>query len=251
MFDSLQWSVMRKKNTPRGIWCRLRHFESQREVWVGSIYIAPHYSVADVTEQTTKLLNALPSTTLPCFLTGDANAGIRWSADVDDVVAVGTDAKGRTLLDVLVSQGYCMCPHQQHQLCQPTSRPRKEGAVGRIIDWVACKHVHTGRVHVQTDSFAQIGTDHDALTLVASVRVLKPKPRKIRLGPRVVTKPLPQVTNLDYDKLCQLAKEYTSPTQTHAYRDDAVVKGLFPLLCFVPRARLLRSASTTPSLPQP
>ena len=45
----------------------------------------------------------------------------------------------------------------------------------------------------------------------------------------MVTKPLgaEDVSNLDYDKLCTLAKEHTGPPPSRSYKDDSVVRELF------------------------
>ena len=229
LYDSKQWSVMRKKCSPHGIWCRMRHFDSQQEVWMGSIYIAPQFTAADVATKVEAHLQVLPATMLPCMLAGDTNAGIRWNSTGDSVIAVGTDGKGRVLFDTLLAAGFELTPPKEEQLSQPTSRPRRDDATGRIIDWVACKRVCKGRVTIQTDSHAQFGTDHDALVLPFVIHTSNRPTRRIQLGPRVVTKPLGEddASNLDYDKLCQLAKERTGPLPSSGYKDDVVVRELF------------------------
>ena len=227
VYDPKHWSVLRKKYTAHGIWCRMRHFDTQQEMWVGSVYVPPHVPAVDLVAYVTELLRALPPTTLPCFLTGDTNAGIRWTANEADVVAVGADGKGRALLDVLIEQGFSRVPHQQDQLRQPTSRPRREDAVGRIIDWVAAKRGHPGRVQVLTDSHRQLGTDHDALFMPFLVGTNRHAPRRITLGRRVVVNSPTDVKNISYAKLCDMAKTLTKPPPSDNYRDDEVVKGLF------------------------
>ena len=147
--------------------------------------------------------------------------------NIEDVTAYGAEGKGRGLLDALAEEGFDVVPPQEDQLHQPTSRPRKEHSTGRIIDWIAVKRGRNGRIHVITDSHRQIGTDHDALILPFLLGTKGTAPRRIALGPRIVSKKPTNVQNLTYDKVCDLARTCTKPPPSHAYRDDEVVRELF------------------------
>ena len=182
-FLASEWQVIRRKGLLQGCWFRLRHLVTKKEVWFGSIYV----SAADLQGMLTMFLNALPATTLPCVLCGDVNSPMKWQSTGGSVAPVGEDAKGRVLLDALLSKGFHVCPSREDQLGQPTSRPRKPGAQGRRIDWMAGKHVETGRVHVCTDSSQGLGTDHDALVMGVVLTGTRATVRRARLGIRVVT----------------------------------------------------------------
>ena len=221
------WQVMRKRANEHGSWYRLRHSETQRELWFGVVYVPPHATISELQERLVLVMSLLPSTTLPCCLSGDVNSPVSWNYDEGEVVATGEDGKGRVLLDVLQSQGFSLVPPVDDQMAQPTSRPRKPGARGRRIDWLACKHMNSTRSYIFTDSSKQFGTDHDSVgTQWKLPTEAKRKPR-IRLGKRVVTA-LPRITGeINQKVMTQLAQECSKPPRGSRYTDDATTKGLF------------------------
>ena len=79
----------------------------------------------------------------------------------EGIQAYGEDSK--IVVDVLQSQNFQLVAPRAEQLGQNTSRPRKEGVRGRAIDWIAVKRGKCSRVHIQTNSCYQIGTDDDLL----------------------------------------------------------------------------------------
>ena len=164
-------------------------------------YVPPHASAADLQGLLTTFLNELPATALPCVLCGDVNSPMKWHSSGDTVARVGEDAKGRVLLDALLAKGFHVAPPRDDQLRQPTSRPRKPGAQGRRIDWMA--------VHVCTDSSQGLGTDHDALTMGIVLSGAKAVGRRARLGPE------------------RLAKAHTTAPKTECYRDGEATKAIF------------------------
>ena len=101
----------------------------------------------------------LPGTTSPVYLSGDANAPIRWSEE--GPTCYGQGSKGNALLDTLLARGLHVLPPKGHQLNQAMSRPRQENAKGRAIDWVAVKNADCKDVEKRTDPSYDLGTDHD------------------------------------------------------------------------------------------
>ena len=177
---------MRSKANFVGAWFRMKSLLSNVQVWVGSLYIAPHWPITDVQEQVAQFMQFLPPTTLPCLVSGDANAAINWAVHDDErrVTPVGGDGKGRVLLDGLQGKGFAMIPPVDSQLAQPTSRPRREDVSGRIIDWMAVKHARTTRVQISTDSCRELGVDHDALQTSLLCQGAGRTTRGVRLGKR-------------------------------------------------------------------
>ena len=227
MFDPSLWQAMRRKACKAGSWYRMRHLETQTEFWMGVCYVPPHVSTLDLQEQLQTLLAHLPATTLPCMLAGDTNAPLSWISDHVRTTAVGDDGKGRVLLDTLLAHGFEVIPPAEDQLQQPTSKPRKEGAQGRRIDWMACKRANTTRAVIYTDSNKHLGTDHDALGVTLKFHEVAPRAHRVRLGPRVVVTPLSPPTHLDQHELERLAKAHTGPKKGEGYKDDNVVKEMF------------------------
>ena len=212
-----------------GAWFRLRHIPTQTEIWVGSAYVPPHHSMLDLQANITDLLSVLPATKLPVMLMGDTNAGLRWSKVAGQGTASGADGKGRVLIDSLASQGFALVAPHEDQFRQPTSRPRKPDATGRIIDWGAGKHIRAGTGLVAVDSCFTIGSDHDAYIVPITIRMSGHPPKRYQLGRRVVTKPLPHAPKLGQNELRELAQTYTAPPRSAQYKDDAATKTLFQM----------------------
>ena len=226
MFDSRRWQVMRHKALKQGCWFRLRHGDTKQDMWFGSIYVPPSASVGELQEQIADFLNMLPPTTLPCMISGDTNAGLAWHAEDRSVQALGSDGKGRVLLDVLQQTGFQVLPPCDDQLKQPTSRPRQTDSQGRCIDRLACKHATCSRAVVCTDSCHQLGTDHDALIFYLRLKEVTVS-KRVRLGARVVTS-LPELQGpLNQKELQRLALVHTKTPPKQSYQDDGVAKELF------------------------
>ena len=227
LYDPLVWQVMRRKGCTTGSWYRVRHLQSLSEFWYGVTYISPHLTALHLHAGLQTMLEMLPATTLPCLLAGDVNAPVSWTSSDDRLVPTGGDGKGRVLLDTLQSGGFELVPPCEDQLHQPTSKPRKEGAVGRKIDWLACKRAKTSRTTIYTDSNYHLGTDHDALGVQLVLRDVPRRPKRVRLGPRVVTSPIVFSGDLDQHKLQELAAAHSGPRQSKCYKDDGVTKVMF------------------------
>ena len=173
-------------------------------------------------------LRALPATFLPVFLGADVNAGVKWQLPVEGPPSCwGEDCKGRALLDALPSSSFYMLPHQDAQLNQATSRPRKAGARGRIIDWMACKNDTACRVELLRDSCFQIGTDHDLICVALHFRPERREIRRVRTGKRLVTSTVPPTDKIDQTILETLARQHTAPPPGKGYKDTPETRALF------------------------
>ena len=223
-----EWAVMRRRATLKGTWFRLRHLQTQSECWIGSLYIAPHFSAVELQGLISQHLASLPATTLPVLLGADTNAGLKWHQGGEgSPQGFGSDGKGKVLHDTLPSFGYQVVPPREQQLYQPTSRPRQESFVGRAIDWVAAKHVSTSRALICTDSCFHLGTDHDLIAVHLDLLQRQNAPRRVRTGRRRVTTPVRVPSEINQTVLEDLARAHTSPPASNSYVDDATTKRLF------------------------
>ena len=225
MYDASVWSIMRRVCSKRGTWFRFRNLATRREIWVGSLYIPPHYATLEFRELLDDHLQHLPATTLPVFLSADLNAAIKCQQHQETITAYGEESKTRSLLDALHQRGLQICPPPESQFCQPTSRPRKPGAVGRAIDWVASARGGQCRSTICTDSCFELGTDHDAIVVESSFRASIQQ--SATSGVRVVTSTPVLGNKIDQPELRRLASTHTAPPRRQGYRDSQEVRGLF------------------------
>ena len=221
--------MIRKKGHEYGSWYRLRHVNTQAELWVGSIYVPPHHGMVDLQTHVSGMLSVLPACNLPVVLMGDTNAGLKWSSVEGQGTAAGADGKGRVLIDCLASQGFALVAPREDQYLQPTSRPRKTDATGRIIDWGATKRARVGIGAVAVDSCYTIGADHDAYLFPLTLRLSGHPPKRHALGRRVVTSDITSVPRLCQTEMRTLAQTHTAPPASTQYKDDAATKTLFQM----------------------
>ena len=226
-YDPDVWAIIRKIPSPHGCWLRLRKIDSQQDVWVGSTYVPPHYSTGDLQQAAQDHQAVLPATHLPVLLFGDTNAQLKWVPELDAATPYGEDSKGRALLDTLHHRGLRVVPPKEGQLHQPTSRPRKEGVVGKAIDWAAVKHTVCDRVQIMTDSCYHMGTDHDMLVVKFFMHCQTQTQRRIRTGKRVLRSKIPKIGKVDQEILKGLAARHTAAPTGQGYRDTTEVKKLF------------------------
>ena len=222
--DTYSWTVTRRLWSSKGTWFKLKHLTHASEIWVGSVYLAPHLTTGEMQAGLEEQMRKLPGTTLPVFLAGDANAALKWSAQRP--TCYGTESKSRALLDTLATRRFRVLPPVEAQLHQATSRPRKETATGRAIDWIACLHTEASEIQICTDSCFDIGTDHD---LLISTLLLTPAQRQPRLqsGRRLVRSTPVLQSHLDQEVLQHLARTHTSVPKGASYKDDSHTKALF------------------------
>ena len=226
-YDPTVWAVIKKKASPHGCWIRLRKVHTRQDIWLGSIYVPPHYTTGDLLQAVQDHQAALPATHLPTLLFGDTNAHVKWQHCADEFTAYGEDSKSRALLEGLLASGFTPNPPREDQILQPTSRPRKPGATGRVIDWMASKHAVCDCTQILTDSCYLMGTDHDMLAVQFMFREEGQTERRLRTGKRVVrTRPEP-VRRVNQEVLKNLATQHTGPPSGQGYKDSRETKQLF------------------------
>ena len=92
-FQSGRWCVMRRKDTERGTWFRMRHV-CGFEGWIGTAHFTPGSTQAVHAAEVSNHLAGVPATTLPILLCCDVNSPMVWRRDEDgDVVAVADNGK--------------------------------------------------------------------------------------------------------------------------------------------------------------
>ena len=227
IYDPASFAVMRRLYSTKGTWFRFRHLTTKKELWMGSLYLAPSLNTLDMQGYLIEHLDRLPATTLPVYFSGDTNAPLQWSLEQGDIFPHGSDSKARTLIDTLTCYGYSLVPPEEGQRLQPTSRPRRDDVEGRIIDWIATKHTSMLQHRVCGDSSKELGTDHDCLRVSTGIMGQKDAKPRIVSGPRVI-KSSPELTDhLDQHILRALAAEHTQRPSVARFRDDNVTKVYF------------------------
>ena len=155
-------------------------------------------------------LQTLPPTTLLTVLMGDVNASVGWGSDISGLFPFGKDGKGIRMLDLLKSRSLEVHTPREGQRHLPTSRARKQGIQGNVIDMVASARVEMCPLSIARDSCDIIGTDHDMIASSVLLKCGQRGGRRYDTRPRVVVvKKVPQVEHIDEQVLCQIAKECT------------------------------------------
>ena len=231
-FRSDLWTLMRKRQSGKGLWVRLRRIFDGAEVWCGSTYFSQGATREVHASEVHAFMDAFPVTTLPILLGGDMNTPVRWAHGAGDITeASGPESKGDYMIGVFKSKGIRLTPPAETQWSVPTSKPRRADASGRQIDMLGCKWSQAEDAHIHVDSHLFMGTtDHDAVTQRVVFR-LKPRVRFARGSnkAREVCR-VPVVRgDLNQEELERLAKECTRPRAGAAYRDPQDVKVLFQM----------------------
>ncbi|CAE7422363.1 unnamed protein product, partial [Symbiodinium sp. CCMP2456] len=228
-FSEKSWTVMRKIHSEWGIWLRLRHVTRCQEMWVGSLYVKPDCNQHEHHRRTSAHLEALPATQLPVILGADLNTPYHWvNTENKGLQAASRSGKGNQFLNQLASRGLEVLPPGEDHVMQVTSRPRQVGRQGRTIDFLAGARVTTREVTIHADSFEVLGTDHELLTVELLFTGLRNR-RRPNTRPRVLTKPIPEVLELDQREAKRLAAEHTGVPKKKGYQDPASVRTLFQM----------------------
>ncbi|OLQ07930.1 hypothetical protein AK812_SmicGene8595 [Symbiodinium microadriaticum] len=104
----------------------------------------------------------------------------------------------------------------------------RSNARGHQIDGMAYKHMRPEPLRIAVDSFKQIGGDHDRILSSFHVRDGEtPDPPRAHTRPRIVTRQLPSLHEVNQTVLQELAKGYTKPKPGGRYRDPPDVKDLY------------------------
>ena len=131
------------------------------------------------------------------------------------------------MLDILKSRSLRVHTPKEEQRHLPTSRPRKQGIRGNVIDVIASARVEISPVSICRDGCDILGSDHE---LVTSMILLQPgagNRRRFDARPRVVVKPLPNFEEMNEEELNRVARECTKGPPGKCYKDTAEVKAKF------------------------
>ena len=228
LFDSDQFVCLRRKANHVGVWVRLRHVETQAEAWVGSARLSTGVTDDVTAEEVQELLALRPPSPQLVILMADFNTRMAWSRGGGSRGCFRpTSGRADNLLAEVEGKGLQLCPPGENQWDTPTSRPRRAGARGRQIDGAAIAGAPLTCISIDEKSYAQIGGDHDRISLKLEISGRKGGPQTVATGPRIVTGSLPSLTEVDQDILMQLAKQHTKPKPGTRYQDPPEVKRMY------------------------
>ena len=199
---------------------------------MGSFYIKPDCNQVEHERRVHQHLGCLPATHLPVILGCDLNSPFAWAAvNGPSLQAVAKTGKSNQFLTQLASRNIELIPHGDSQVDTPTSQPRQQERQGRLIDFLAGARVTTRAVRVHVGSHKVLGTDHELIATELLLGRLKGR-RRPETKPRVLTKKLPTIVEVDQHELERLAKEYTKVKGGEGYKDPPSVKALFEMARF-------------------
>ena len=225
-FRANTWSLMWKRKSDKGVWCRLRRVHDGVQIWFGSFYFSQGATKESHANEVHEFVQALPATTLPLIVGGDANAEIKWGEGRSgDVQPYSAEGKGEYMFGVFRERGVQFTAPSPEQRAVPTSRPRKADATGRQIDGVATRGVRFAVAKIVRNSYMFLGSDHDAVTHRVEIVCDRAARQHVRprTAPRQVTSRPSMPVTLNQDSMQRLTKAYVSS----GYQDPSEVKRLF------------------------
>ena len=178
-------------------------------------------------QEVSQTLQALQATSLPTVLAADCNAAIGWCIGQGELLPHGLDGKGLRMLDSFKHRGLSVMGPKESQRHLPTSRPRKQGVTGTVIDLLAAARVRVEGMYICEDSYQAIGTDHDMVLVTVVMKVLDRVCPRFDTRPRQVVAPVPLSEHVDQEVLKQWAETITKPVASQAYKDSAEIRQLF------------------------
>ena len=131
------------------------------------------------------------------------------------------------MLDVMCSRELQVVGVNEQHLGLPTSRPRKQGVQGKVIDLIASARACTGPVWIQEDSCQVINTDHELIMCMGYLSSDQSAKRRYDCRPRVMVGEIPDQHHYDQQVLKGLAQRYTRVAKGTAYKDPEEVKAAF------------------------
>ena len=216
-------SVVFKKSTDRGIWLVVRIVGLGRFI-LGSLHA--HTGVTNSVYQSAihEFIAACPKKFrhLPLLCGVDANEVPTWLIDEAQNVEVGDcSANLNALLHDCLQQGVAPAPPKAEHRLTWTHYPRDESRNGRHIDMMFKRQVHITPLSVDAERRHCIGSDHALLSgdlWIAGGPTCSRWKHDSRA--RWVTCSLPDGVIVDEEDLTKLAKSYTKPRSSQAFRDD-------------------------------
>ncbi|CAE7946760.1 Ank3 [Symbiodinium sp. KB8] len=164
--------------------------------------------------------------------TGVSSATVQEMVDEHrDLRATARTGKSNQFLNQFAARDLQPVAHSEEQMEVPTSRPRQQDRQGRIIDLIASARVMTKETEVHVNSHKVLGTDHELISTKVVFAGVKGRGRP-NTKPRVVTKAIPEILELDQQEMVKLAKEHTGVKPGAGYKDPPSVKALFNMARF-------------------
>ena len=228
LFDSDQFVCLRRKANHVGTWARLRHLETQVEMWVGSARLSTGVTDDVTAEEVQELIALRPPNPHVVVLMADFNTRMAWSRGGGSRGQFRpTSGRADNLLSEVEGKGFQFCAPKECQWDTPTSRPRRTGARGKQIDGAAVMGMPLPHLLIEERSYTQIGGDHDRISLKLELAAKGRAPQTAATGPRIVTGSLPSLSEVDQNTLMQLARDHTKPKPGSRYRDPPQVKQMY------------------------
>ena len=228
LFDSDQFVCLRRKANHVGTWVRLRHSETQVEMWVGSARLSTGVTDDITADEVQELIALRPPNPRLVVLMADFNTKMAWGRGGGSRGHFRpTSGRADNLLSEVEGKGFQFCAPKEGQWDTPTSRPRRTGARGKQIDGAAVMGMPLPHLFIEEKSYIQIGGDHDRLYLNLELAAKGKAPQMAATGPRIVTGSLPSLSEVDQSTLMKLARDYTKPKPGSRYRDPPQVKQMY------------------------
>ena len=152
------WTMTRKKQSDEGVRCKLRRLRDVLQLWFGSFYFTQGATRKVHARDVHEFVGAMPVSTLPLVVGGDANTEIKWGDEGDDgPQCYISEGKGDYMLGAFREQGLVHTAPPQAQWATQTSRPRKPEVTGRQIDGVLSKRLYGVQARIVEGSYAYMG----------------------------------------------------------------------------------------------
>ena len=211
----------------RGIWARLKHVATSKEVWIGCLRLPNNQPRDEIQRLLQQFMHAKAELGSVGAVLGDFNTQFKWSETENLCVPGVISARWADLRQIMSEHGFQQTPPPPHQAATPTFHSRKANTSSTQIDGCFVKGLKCA-MNVAEGSRIQVGTDHDRVEMQG---VIKGKGVRRKLtrggGPmRVVASP-PPVDTVDQQTLEALARKHCKPASLGAkFRPSPAVSTL-------------------------
>ena len=198
------------KFSVKGIWVLLKHKESAKEAWIGSVHLPVNAVVEELERFQAEFLNALPATCNPCVLLGDFNTRFTWEVKDEVVSPKKLRSRWSKSRQGAAERGFVQVCPQEGDASKPTFVSRKSGITSAQIDGMFCARCRGSPLAIHSSSRHEIGTDHERITGEILLRGRRVKQAKVSMGgPRQLLSTPPPQPMLDDQILAKLAQQHT------------------------------------------
>ena len=227
-YRSRDWALVAKKASDRGVWCKLQRVSDSSQLWIGSVHLTQGSTVEVHATEVHEFMEQALRDASRVVVGMDTNTPFSWVAKQGEVEAVGGETKGENLIGKLMEGGLRLSPPPKEQHHLPTCRPRKEDAKGRHIDVVGGIQGECEGKGIVCDSYLFAGSDHDLVYQQVYVgnKTFKGKGRP-NTRPRFVHEEIVVPPVINQSVLAGMAKKFSKPYSSKAYRDPQHVRVYF------------------------